>query len=486
MKKKLYLLFGLVLSLLLVGVVNAKGPYYLDWETEEKDRYEVFGNLPYNDGYLTIDKENGEAILKTYDKKGNELKSKVLEDADVEWVRTYEDKIIAITELGGDEFIQILNSDLEVEKEEEIANFNGYKYNRFDAEAIYVDGNKIAIPANDGIAIYNHDLEFQETIEPSNKNMKKYFPEYVKTMDLLSEYYNNNDRLYAVGHTNGYSAIAGYDDYNVCTIVVPVEPKASNMAKPIPSDDEPCGEKYLKLLNDDGDEEWSITTAENEMIREIEFLNGHIAVIAYTKTSSKIYIYDMKGELIQTIKSSLGYGFLRKTNYGFIVTQNECGGILSAGLIGPIPGGGTVRDPIIQSGAYADVAPEEAISCEGNHQVYYLNKEINTVITEGKGNIEVASEQRPGEPVTFVVTPDKGYVIGVIKVTDVDGNVITFTKDDLKGNTFTMPTADVTIEVEFLVQNANTADIAITVIAIVAGFAGIMYLLNKKKLKEVA
>ena len=49
-----------------------------------------------------------------------------------------------------------------------------------------------------------------------------------------------------------------------------------------------------------------------------------------------------------------------------------------------------------------------------------------------------------------------------------------------------MPTADVTIEVEFLVQNANTADIAITVIAIVAGFAGIMYLLNKKKLKEVA
>ena len=486
MKKRLYLLFGLVMSLLLVGIVKAEGPYYLDWETEEKDGYDVFGNLPYNDGYLTVDGEDGEYILKTYDKTGKELKAKGLEDALIEWVRTYEDKIIAITELDGAEFIQIINSNLEVEKEEEIAHFSGYFYNRFDAEAIYVDGNKIAIPANDGIAIYNHDLELQETVEPSKKNMKKYFPEYAKTMDLVSEYNSNDDELYAVGHTNGYSAIAGYDDFGTCTSIT--EPTTAENSAPRTDSARvvQCGEKYLKLLNDDGDEEWSITTDENEMIREIEFLNGHIAVIAYTKISSKIYIYDMKGELIQTIKSSLDYGFLRRTNYGFVVTQNECGDILATGLIGPVPGGEILKDPIIQSKAYFGVAEEEKISCEGNHQVYYLNKEINTVITEGKGNIEVASEQRPGEPVTFVVTPDKGYVIGVIKVTDVDGNVITFTKDELKGNTFTMPTADVTIEVEFLVENAKTADIAITFIAIVAGFAGIMYLTNKKKLKGVA
>ena len=37
MKKKLYLLFGLVMSLLLVGIVKAEGPYIKGWETEKLD-----------------------------------------------------------------------------------------------------------------------------------------------------------------------------------------------------------------------------------------------------------------------------------------------------------------------------------------------------------------------------------------------------------------------------------------------------------------
>ena len=482
MKKKLYLLFGLLLSLLLVGVVNAKGPYYLDWETEEQDRYEVLGNMPYNGGYLTVDRDIRVYTLKTYDKTGKELKSKKLLDYDLADITTYEDKIITVLENNDGLFIQILNSDLEVEKEKEITSFGVKYFIRLAHTAIYVDANKIAIPTNEGIAIYNYDLDLEETKEPTDKNIKKYFPDYAKGVTLLKEYNDGNTyETTALGYTDGYSAIAVYEDFHTCAnFVSPSNPEGTELVQPL--FDEDCGEYSLRLLNDDGEKEWSVKVPSGEKIQEIEFLNGHIAAISYSKVLTKIYIYDMNGELLQTIRSSLAFSFLRKTNYGFIVTQNTCGYLHRAIF------NGEMEEPVGPGGQRSKerISARPVTYCEGNHQVYYFNKEIKAVVTEGKGNVEVAKEQRPGEPVTFVVTPDEGYVIGVIKVTDVNGNVITFTKNDLNGNTFTMPTADVTIEVEFLVENAKTADIAITFIAIVAGFAGIMYLTNKKKLKGVA
>lgn len=90
-----------------------------------------------------------------------------------------------------------------------------------------------------------------------------------------------------------------------------------------------------------------------------------------------------------------------------------------------------------------------------------------TAKTDGNGSIKPSSDtESTGNEVTFTVTPNKGYVLGEVKVIDEDGNVITFT--DYK---FTMPNANVVIEATFVPSNPDTADrnIIIAVILIIVG-----------------
>lgn len=99
--------------------------------------------------------------------------------------------------------------------------------------------------------------------------------------------------------------------------------------------------------------------------------------------------------------------------------------------------------------------------------------------TDGNGTVKVLSTAKSGEGVTFEITPKEGYVLGVVKVTDKDGNVLTFT--DYK---FTMPSSDVTIEATFLPENPETSDL-ITYIILLFGLTTlfIIYIKNEQKRK---
>ena len=93
-----------------------------------------------------------------------------------------------------------------------------------------------------------------------------------------------------------------------------------------------------------------------------------------------------------------------------------------------------------------------------------------------------------GKEITFVVKPKEGYLLDNVKVTDSYGNVITFTD-----YTFTMPSADVTIEATFnpipvetppVVENPLTSDTIIwCLIAIIAGSIGTF--INIKKMSSL-
>lgn len=110
---------------------------------------------------------------------------------------------------------------------------------------------------------------------------------------------------------------------------------------------------------------------------------------------------------------------------------------------------------------------------------YYIYDIFSKV--EGKGTIEVIETSSAGEKITFKVTPEEGYVLNVIKVTDENGNIVEF-----KDYTFTMPRADVTIEVKFdkieESKNPETADIFVIYFVITALVSTILLLSSKKKL----
>ena len=100
--------------------------------------------------------------------------------------------------------------------------------------------------------------------------------------------------------------------------------------------------------------------------------------------------------------------------------------------------------------------------------------------TDGHGKIKVnVVETKAGTQVKFSIIPDEGYVLSVVKVTDENGNVLTFTN-----NEFTMPNANVLIEATFVkkINNPETKDLAIYMIIIIAIFSGLIFINSKKKI----
>ncbi len=112
---------------------------------------------------------------------------------------------------------------------------------------------------------------------------------------------------------------------------------------------------------------------------------------------------------------------------------------------------------------------ESTFGIEFNLQLIEHNTYNIETITDGNGTVEADHiEAESGTAVKFTVTPEEGYVLGEVKVTDANGNVLTFTD-----YTFTMPSSDVKIEVIFKkitndgdVINPNTVGKLIGIIGI--------------------
>lgn len=130
-------------------------------------------------------------------------------------------------------------------------------------------------------------------------------------------------------------------------------------------------------------------------------------------------------------------------------------------------------------------APDNEISDVGESNNYsytakilYFNASYSVYVnTTGKGTLTPSRTKAGwGEEITFTIKPEEGYVLKAVKVTDASGNVVTFTDYQ-----FTMPNADVTIDVIFVVENPETY--AFISVVVFAAFGGSLYwfIANKKK-----
>ena len=181
-------------------------------------------------------------------------------------------------------------------------------------------------------------------------------------------------------------------------------------------------------------------------------------VIQNTEINTDILIYDLEGNLVQTIHGEDNLFInLHPGESGFITTNIA-----------------KINEYIANQQVSGSSAPQQ-ITVTMSNEVWHFDNNIETEV-KGEGTVDVVESSRPGDSVTFVVQPKEGYVLSVIKVTDENGNVLTFTD-----NTFTMPSANVKIEVVFI-KNPDTADIAIISIIVVLGIAGFIAYKNRKKI----
>ncbi len=108
---------------------------------------------------------------------------------------------------------------------------------------------------------------------------------------------------------------------------------------------------------------------------------------------------------------------------------------------------------------------------------YEMPYDINVVKKTG-GNVTITKKKAyTGEVIEVTATPDKGYVLGKVLVTDTSGNTLTYTEGK-----FTMPSSDVTVEAQFVPENPDTAAFIGLAIIVVGAISCFWFATSKKKI----
>lgn len=460
MKKITKYLIAFILFFTCLIQVKATEIFKYDWETTKNDYYEeemfFTDNIAYQNGFITsiIDKYDLASNLTKYDPDGKILKNNKINNYIIITLKNVNNNIYALA-LNGSNNIELLkikddltlekHLNLEIEITESPDPILGVTiYDLLGVTSIKEDESNIYILVEEFIVKVAKDMSNFETINPTQEDIATYFPEYE---EIVLNPITNLKQYISVIENKKQLIYTGFD-------IEGCPPKSVGCINDIDA---------IIRLDEDNKTLWEKEYPDYLFVYNPQVVNKYIVAIGVKKveddTQKEIIILDMNGNIVQTIVNDDPF-IITGGNYNFMVNNVD------------------------ESSEYCPIAPHSstrtapAIKCYKHWQkVYYIPLNISTKV-EGKGKIEVVNSARNGEEVTFKITPEEGYVLGVVKVTDSDGNVLTFTS-----NTFTMPSSNVTIEATFVLENPNTADIKIILLSIVLIVGSVIGFINFKKVK---
>lgn len=460
MKKITKYLIAFILFFTCLIQVKATEIFKYDWETTKNDYYEeemfFTDNIAYQNGFITsiIDKYDLASNLTKYDPDGKILKNNKINNYIIITLKNVNNNIYALA-LNGSNNIELLkikddltlekHLNLEIEITESPDPILGVTiYDLLGINSIKEDEKNIYVLVEEFIVKISKNMNSFETINPTQEDIATYFPEYE---EIVLNPITNLKQYISVIENKKQLIYTGFD-------IEGCPPKSVGCINDIDA---------IIRLDENDKTLWEKEYPDYLFVYNPQVVNKYIVAVGVKKveddTQKEIIILDMNGNIVQTIVNDDPF-IITGGNYNFMVNNVD------------------------ESNEYCPIAPHSstrtapAIKCYKHWQkVYYIPLNISTKV-EGKGKIEVVNSARNGEEVTFKIIPEEGYVLGVVKVTDADGNVLTFTS-----NTFTMPSSDVTIEATFVLENPNTADIKIILLSIVLIVGSVIGFINFKKVK---
>ena len=460
MKKITKYLIAFILFFTCLIQVKATEIFKYDWETTKNDYYEeemfFTDNIAYQNGFITsiIDKYDLASNLTKYDPDGKILKNNKINNYIIITLKNVNNNIYALA-LNGSNNIELLkikddltlekHLNLEIEITESPDPILGVTiYDLLGVTSIKEDESNIYILVEEFIVKVAKDMSSFETINPTQEDITTYFPEYT---EIVLNPITNLKQYISVIENKKQLIYTGFD-------IEECPPRGIECINDIDA---------IIRLDEDNKTLWEKEYPDYLFVYNPQVVNKYIVAVGVKKveddTQKEIIILDMNGNIVQTIVNDDPF-IITGGNYNFMVNNVD------------------------ESSEYCPIAPHSstrtapAIKCYKHWQkVYYIPLNISTKV-EGKGKIEVVNSARNGEEVTFKITPEEGYVLGVVKVTDANGNVLTFTS-----NTFTMPSSDVTIEATFIPENPETSDIKIIVLSVILIIGSIIGFINFKKVK---
>ena len=480
--KKIFLIIGLFFVITLS--VNAKDEVFkYDWSKGLKSELS-YRDVPYNttiefkDGYVNSDVyfyDGPNTRIQRYSFKGETLATTTLKytvvysmlgiDSNI-YVIAYdmEKDLFALFKFD-DKLNKIDELELPSELRDNILNINyilkiyGINYiSVYEDEIVFVD------PMDSKIYITDKNFEDTQTKNLSENLIKKYYPDVYYGETLLNDLMDDYSKYISIDFNDKKLVTGGVKsscEINATSAFIDNSRTAS------------CDTKGVLLLTDDkGNKIWFKELEEYNIIANARFVNGYIVAVgysllevprlrdAYPEFKSDILIFDMDGNLVQKIEGEddTRYLLIEPSKAGFTINKTS----------------GYCRDidlnPIMPHG-------ESPYDCEMKLEAYYLPRKIKTKVN-GEGTINVVDNARYGDEIIFEAIPKEGYVIDSIKITDSNGEVVSYSN-----NKFTMSASDVLIEAVFLPKNPETNDMAIiSVFLITALMFGVM-LINYKKVK---
>ncbi len=145
---------------------------------------------------------------------------------------------------------------------------------------------------------------------------------------------------------------------------------------------------------------------------------------------SDILVYDMNGNLVQTIANESLYWGLEETESGFIVSNLKYLMDTINSMNSRVPAC-TGVDTVIEEEHKISInsfnikdylnGAKEAVRYDYlmtmTNEVWFIENNIKTNVV-GKGSVTVVDSSLAGNDVTFKVEPQEGYVLSVVKVID--------------------------------------------------------------------
>lgn len=411
----------------------------------EMEKFNYFGasmNKTYleEEEYIILLAEQG---IYRYDKKTTELTSVSFGKWDTTIVPFYENYLtisrIYDSEKGENyNKLTVIDSNLNVVQQKDVDLEGDYYY----YGALYKDGDTIYLSAQNSKNYYIVDKDLNITLAQTTPSISEKEQLTTDFTSLIAKE-DSSLSLYSVekNEFDGYFAIVTqkYED----NTKLKVELREYNINKELVNSKTLYDDTYTEQTYQSISITYKKVKLEDYYI-ESYTLDNAINVNIYDANNELIKTIDLKKDLIEQIEAELDNN------------QTVSADDISLGdIIAILP---TDNGFVLISTTFTTDYPLTSTIPDSKGVVgttFFLKYGFDYIIdTKTDGNGEITSEKveaGKGEEIKFTVTPKEGYVLGAVKVTDSEGNVVIFTD-----YTFTMPSSDVLIEATFISKNPDT------------------------------
>lgn len=429
MKNKLYIVFALFISVLMINTVNAESIITYD------KTYEYGNQIDYFENMITI---NNKLYILTTTIEGTKIVSPNTDFSSIQVEKTFElltnpsiikynNNILLLGIENNTLKTYLLNENLQITDQKS----SSYIIDQDAKIKAYNHDNKIYLMLFENDTMQSSNIyEITQDLTITEKTLSSYDSELLKKV-LKGDYYiirmndtENNNRITHYNDTTynkDYSVLVGYTSNITYNDETGYDYKA-----------------HLTILDSNGEEIINTEVPEYKEFVDVEFVKGKIIILTLkTYDDSSLLVYDTTGKLEEEIAIEDYYNEASMQANKLIKLNNQL---------------------VVDS--------QQKVRGQYRYQTFaFYNYDLSINTLENLyGTLEVAQNAKAGDVVELKIVPNSGYEVSEITIIDNLGNQILVSE-----NKFTMPDEDIYITVNYkaIVNNPETSDLII-IIGIIA------------------